>query len=77
LSTAIDLAKTLAKIPREEEVRLVPWPRSVSFFGSIFGRREASPAAAGLPAELRRAYDWAARLDPDRVWAMMPLVPGR
>ncbi|MCX6565914.1 MAG: signal peptide peptidase SppA [Candidatus Aminicenantes bacterium] len=78
LSKAIETAKNLAGIDVQEEVRLVVWPKRIPFFASIFGRREteATRALAGiLPPEWRNALDWARRLNEERVWAVMPVLP--
>ncbi|MHB8054669.1 MAG: signal peptide peptidase SppA [Candidatus Aminicenantales bacterium] len=78
LPKAIGAAKALAGIGPGEEVRLVVWPKQTTFFESIFGRRntEAADALAGaLPRDLRNALEWATRLNADRVWAVMPLLP--
>jgi len=39
LTDAIKRAKELAKIPAEEEVKLVIWPKRISLFEVLFGRR--------------------------------------
>jgi len=78
LPKAIEAAKALAGIGAGEEVRLVVWPKQTTFFESIFGRRDtdASDALAGvLPRDLRNALEWATRLNADRVWAVMPILP--
>ena len=78
LPKAIETAKTLAGIDAGAEVRLVVWPKRVPFFASFFGRRKTETAAipAGfLPEDWRSALNWAMRLNQDRVWAVMPLLP--
>ncbi|MBM3285050.1 MAG: signal peptide peptidase SppA, partial [Candidatus Aminicenantes bacterium] len=40
LTRAIELAKNLAGIPADEEVKLVVWPKKISLFAALFGRRE-------------------------------------
>lgn len=75
LSRAIDLAKELAGLPRGEAVRLAVWPRRVSLLQAIFG-----PGQSRLPSswldEVRAAVDWVEQLNDDRVWAVMPFLPG-
>jgi len=72
LSTAIKAAKRLAGIAEDEDVRLVVWPKRISFFGSLFGRREAR-LLTPLSQELEKALDWAGLMNEDRIWAIMPL----
>lgn len=72
LSTAIEAAKRLAGIAEDEDVRLVVWPKRISFFGSLFGRREAR-LLTPLPQELEKALKWAGLMNEDRIWAIMPL----
>jgi protease-4 len=72
LSTAIEAAKRLAGIAKDEDVRLVVWPKRISFFGSLFGRREAR-LLTPLPQELEKALEWASLINEDRIWAIMPL----
>ena len=75
---AIETAKDLAGLSREEDVRLVVWPKRTSFFRSLFGRgpAEAKNGLAGiLPRNLRGALEWALRLNTERVWAVMPFLP--
>ena len=71
LTKAIETAKSLAGIAKEESVRLVIWPKKISFWSSLFGRRESDIKMA-LPAELEKALDLARLLERDRVWAVMP-----
>ena len=75
LSAAIDEAKTLAGIPRGEDVRLVIRPKRRSFWAALFGRRDASVTAA-LPKVLGSVLEWIDLLDRDRVWALMPVWTG-
>ncbi|MBM3294012.1 MAG: signal peptide peptidase SppA [Candidatus Aminicenantes bacterium] len=79
LEEAVGLAKSLAGIPAEEEVRLVVWPRGTSFLFPLSGpfvqaALRRGPRGSGPAAELLRALDWAGRLDEDMVWAVMPLA---
>lgn len=78
LPKAIEAAKELAGLDAGEDVRLAVWPKQVTFFQSIFGRGN-SPVDAGLgrplPREIRDALEWAARLNSDRGWAIMPILP--
>ena len=74
LDEALALAKELAGIARDEEVRLSVWPKRVSLLRGLLG---GSPegTSARWPAALRRLVDWAAALRGDGMWAVMPLVP--
>jgi protease IV len=71
LTQAIEAAKSLAGITKEQDVRLVVWPKRVSFWASLFGRRDAS-IRAELPRALGQTLEWIDRLGRDRVWAVMP-----
>jgi protease-4 len=78
LPKAIETAKGLAGLSREEEVRLVVWPKRTSFFRSLLGRGPAETKnglSEILPRSLRAALDWALRLNTERVWAVMPFLP--
>jgi len=78
LPKAIETAKTLAGIDAGAEVSLAVWPKRIPFLASFFGRRKTEAAAfpAGfLPEDWRSALNWAMRLNQDRVWAVMPLLP--
>ena len=75
LSASVEAAKTLAGIPRAEDVRLVVRPQRRSFWAALFGRRSAS-AAAALPRVLGSALEWIELLDRARVWALMPVWAG-
>jgi len=75
LSRAIELAKELAGIPTSEDVRFVVWPRRESLFRTLF-RPNESRFPGALSKEVRAASEWAARLNEDRVWAVMPILPG-
>ncbi len=71
LTTAVGLAKRLAGIPAEEEVRLVPWPKRLTFWQALFSSPDIGlnlKSAAGLEKVLQ-----AIRLmQQTRVWAVMP-----
>jgi protease-4 len=74
LDTALRLAKGLAGIATDEEIRLAVWPRREGFFASLLGLRR-SGSRIRLPAAVRRLVDWAGALAGDTIWAVMPLVP--
>ncbi len=72
LSKALELAKSLAGIPSEEDVRLVVWPKKTSIFGLIMGRGEARtgwPLNPGL-IKIVRILQTMERENP---WALMPI----
>lgn len=78
LAEAVEMAKSLAGIGEAEDVRLVVWPRGTSFFFPFFGPLAGAGTEGGrtgrtTPPELSRLWDWARRLDQDRVLAVMPL----
>jgi protease-4 len=74
LDAALRLARELAGIDRDADIRLAVWPKRESLIASLFGGRR-SGAEALLPEGVRRIIDWAAALGGDRMWAIMPLVP--
>ncbi len=74
LDTALRLARELAGIGPDAEIRLAVWPKRESFFAALFGGRGAA-AGPALPAGLRRIIDWAGALGADGAWAIMPVVP--
>jgi protease IV len=74
LDEALGLAKELAGIPRDAEVRLTVWPKRIPFFRALFGAGREE-AASRIPAGIRRIADWAAALGRDGFWAVMPVVP--
>ena len=75
LSTAIDAAKGLAGIAKGEDVRLEIWPKMRgSFLRRLFGFGDA-PAGYAPVKELREALAWADRLNENKIWAFMPLIP--
>jgi len=73
LGRAIDAAKELAGLARQEKVRLVVWPKRTSLFRALFGRR-AALLETSLPREIREALSRAERLNEDKVLAMMPFA---
>jgi len=75
LSRAMEIAKTLAGIPQDEEVKIVVWPRRTSFFGALFGRNAETPDVR-LPDALDKALDYFQLMEKERIWALMPFWPG-
>jgi protease-4 len=71
LSKALDLAKSLAGIPPQEDVRLVVWPRRVSLLATIFGRPQAK-ADVFLSSDLGRLVRTLQVLERESPWAVMP-----
>jgi len=71
LSTAIQWVKQLAEIPEEEEVKLVIWPKKVSLFQALFGRRQAR-SQIDLPLQLHKIISTIQLLDKEKPWALMP-----
>ena len=71
LDKALDLAKSLAGIPAEEDVRLVVWPQRTSFFSTIFGRSQAKTDL--FPSsELNKLLQTLQVLQRENPWAVMP-----
>lgn len=73
LTQAIEQAKKLAGIPAEEEVQLAVWPKRVSLFGALFGKKEAT-----LPSRMNQKWNKALEairlFEREKAWAIMPLV---
>ena len=63
---------------RDEEPRLVVWPKKKGFWSSIVGRR-ADGSSSGLRPDIDTALRTLRLLEKTRVWAICPLgmgVPG-
>jgi len=78
LSKAIELAKSRAGLGRDEEPRLVVWPRKKGFWSSIFGRRTPGSSAGRLPG-IDKSVRTLRLMEKTRVWAICPMgmdVPG-
>jgi protease-4 len=71
LSKALDLAKNLAGIPSQEDVRLVVWPRMVSLVDTILGRPQAR-SDVFQPGNLGRLVRTLQVLERENPWAVMP-----
>ena len=71
LDKALDLAKGLAGIPDDEDIKLVVWPRKISLLGAIFGRPQTK--ANLLPSsELSQLLQTLQALEKENPWAVMP-----
>jgi protease-4 len=75
LAKAVELAKGLAGLGRDEEPRLVVWPKRKGFWSSVLGRRTVGASAGGLPG-LDAAVRTLRLLEKTRVWAVCTLVTG-
>jgi len=75
LTKAIELAKGLAGIAKEKEVRLVVWPKKRTFWESLFGRR-APESLLDRPPGLKQAALALRLMERNRVWAVMPFWSG-
>lgn len=71
LPRAIVLAKELAGLPAEEEVKLVVWPKKMSFFDMLLGER-AARVKLNLNPLLERWLSTFKLLEKERAWALMP-----
>jgi len=71
LDKALELAKNLAGIPAEEDVRLVVWPPKVSLLGTIFGRPRAK-INLFESSDLSRLLQTLQVLQKENPWAVMP-----
>ncbi|MDM7923488.1 MAG: signal peptide peptidase SppA [Pyrinomonadaceae bacterium] len=84
LEKAIDLAKQIANLPADKDVRRVVFPAPKPFFQTMFGSEESTVAAEqaaqkaladSLPAEARRALRYAQLMDRMRQGEAMTLLP--
>ena len=75
LTKAVELAKGLAGIAREEEVRLVVWPKKRNFWESLLGRR-APESVLDMRPGLKQAALALRLMERTRVWAVMPFWSG-
>lgn len=75
LTKAVELAKGLAGIAREEEVRLVVWPKKRTFWESLLGRR-AQESVLDMRPGLKQAALALRLMERNRVWAVMPFWSG-
>ncbi|MFP4081804.1 MAG: signal peptide peptidase SppA [Candidatus Aminicenantes bacterium] len=72
ISKAINLAKDLAGIPEDEQVKLVVWPKKVSFLSALWGRKKAQ-ICLPLKANAKKIANSLAGLEGSKIWAIMPL----
>lgn len=86
LEKAISIAKELAGIPAEKEVRRVAYPEPKTFLEELFGTDDSTQAkeqeakaaiAASLPADMRRAFYWAELFERMRNGEAMLMMPFR
>lgn len=73
LAKAIALAKNLAGIPLDEEVRIVVWPKRISLFGALLGRRETKLYIPLFGLDMESLISTFGRLENEKPWALMPL----
>jgi len=71
LSKAISLAKKLAGIPAEEEVKLIVWPQKISLFQALFARRNVRTESK-LQPQLKKVISQLKVLEKDNILAIMP-----
>jgi protease-4 len=71
LSTAVGLAKRLAGIAPEEEVRLVVWPKKLTFWQSLFGAPDLGINVKSTGG-LEKAVEALRRMEKTSIWAVMP-----
>ncbi len=71
LSRAIELAKELAQIPANEPIRLLVWPKKVSLFQVLFGRRSAK-SSFDLSPKMEAILTTLRLLENDLSLALMP-----
>lgn len=71
LSKALDIAKELAGIPPEEEVKLVVWPKKASLFDVIFGRGLIK-IKSHTKTKMEKVFVTLQALGKEKIWALMP-----
>lgn len=71
LATAVGLAKKLAGIAPEEEVRLVVWPKKLTFWQSFFGAPDLGLNLKST-AGLEKALEAFRLMEKTNIWAVMP-----
>ena len=75
LTEAVELAKSLAGIARERDVRLVVWPKKRTFWESLLGRR-APESLFDTRSGLKQAALALRLMKTNRIWAVMPFWSG-
>ena len=73
LAKAVELAKNLAGIPVDEDVRLVVWPKKVSLLTALFGRKEVKVSHPLLSPDIEKLLSVFRVLEKEKPWAIMPL----
>lgn len=71
LSKALEIAKELAGIPPEEEVKLVVWPKKASLFDVIFGRGLVK-VKSHTKTKIEKVLLALQTLGKEKIWALMP-----
>ena len=71
LSRAVAIAKELAGIPDRDQVRLDVWPRKISFWDMVWGRR-AVRLDVELSPRMKKILSTLSLLDRNVPWALMP-----
>jgi protease-4 len=71
LTTALGLAKKLAGIPPDEEVRLVIWPKKLTFWQSFLGSPDLGINLKST-AGLEKALASFRLMEKTNIWAIMP-----
>jgi protease-4 len=72
LSKALELAKELSGIPSSEEVKFVVWPKKVSLWSALMGRR-AVQVNLNISPRAEKIINTFKLIERDRIWAIMPL----
>ena len=73
LPEALELAKKLAGIPEEEEVKLSVWPKKVTLLSFLLGRKETPLKLNTLPG-LNKALHTLKVLEREKILAVMPFL---
>ncbi len=71
LSRAVAIAKELAGIPDRDQVRFDVWPKKISFWDMVWGRR-AVRLDMKLPPRMKKILSTLSLLDRNVPWALMP-----
>ena len=84
LEKAIDIAKQLAELPADKDVRRVVFPEPRPFFETLFGNKASAQTKdqqaqeailSALPADIRRSFRYAALFDQMQLGQAMALMP--
>lgn len=71
LSKAIQIAKEMAGIPAEDSIKLIVWPKKISFF-EMLTRRTLASTQFGMTPKVEKVLSTFRLLEHQAPWALMP-----